>query len=157
MQSGNSPSIISKAQLAELAPRWDRNTRAMSADAEAHKVFGHPREMYAFVIALANGPPGANEFVYRKSLMVQPPFAKSLDEGQAIIHYTYGQDFDENGTHVDKGYYHWNKRDYMRRYPRMPLAWPPPHVSAGTLRLLADITAAALSPEYRLWWAANSI
>ena len=159
VQTGNSPAVISKAQLAELAPRWDRTTRAMSNDSAAVEVFGWPREMFAFGLALANGPEGANGVTYRRNLMAQPPFDQSLDDGQPVIHYTYGQDFDADGRGVPKesASYHWDKRKFMAKYPRLPLGQPPAGAPASTLRLLEDLAAAAWSPEYRLWWAANSM
>ena len=131
----------------------------MSNDTQAVEVFAWPREMFAFVLALVNGPDGANEYVYRRNLMVQPPGDRDLAAGQAIIHYTYGQDLDNNGKWVgdNKGTFHWNKRDFMSKYPRLPMAQPPARAPEATLRVLADVAATADSEEYRAWWAANSI
>ena len=159
VQTGNSPGVISKQQLAELAPRWDRNTRAMSNDSAAVEAFGWVREMFAFGLALANGPDNANDVIFRRNLMAQPPFDTTLDDGQPIIHYTYGQTFTAEGNVVAKAEasYHWGKRDHKAKYPRLPIAQPPAGAPATTLRLFADLEATANSPEYRLWWAANSL
>ena len=159
VQTGNSPSVISKQQLAELAPQWDRNTRAMCNDSAAIEAFGWMREMFAFSLALVNGPDGANNVTLSDKLMTQPPHDRGLDDGSAILHFTYGQTFTAEGkvTAKAEAAYHWGKRDHKAKYPRLPIAQPPAGAPATTLRLFADLEATAMSPEYRLWWAANSL
>lgn len=78
MQTGNSPTMISKAMLAELLPRWDRTVRAIHADLEADKALGWAQEMFAFSLALANAPAGPPKLSIHQELMAQPPFDQKL-------------------------------------------------------------------------------
>lgn len=77
-QIGNSPTMIAKAQLAELLPRWDRYVRAIHNDTAADKALGWAQEMYGFALALANSPAGVPAVQYRPAWMVQPPFQQTL-------------------------------------------------------------------------------
>ena len=78
MQIGNSPTMISKAQLAELLPRWDRYVRAIHNDTAADTALGWAQEMYGFALALANSPAGVPAVQYKPEWMVQPPFQLQL-------------------------------------------------------------------------------
>lgn len=78
MQTGNSPTMISKAMMIEMLPRWDLTVRAIHADLEADKALGWAQEMFAFSLALANHPMGPPEISYHQEFMAQPPFDKTL-------------------------------------------------------------------------------
>lgn len=78
LQIGNSPTMISKAQLAEMLPRWDRYVRAIHNDSAADKALGWAQEMYGFALALANSPGGVPAVQYKPQWMVQPPFQLEL-------------------------------------------------------------------------------
>lgn len=63
--------------------------------------------------------------------MLQPPWDSSLkaENGKDayIIHFTYGNDFNESGkfTPGKVGFWHWDKRDYTDKYPPMNFPLPP--------------------------------
>ena len=78
VQTGNSPTMISKAMLLEMLPRWDRTVRAIHADLSADKALGWAQEMFAFSLALANHPSGPPDISYHQEFMAQPPFDRSL-------------------------------------------------------------------------------
>ena len=78
MQTGNSPTMISKEMMMEMLPRWDRTVRAIHADLEADKALGWAQEMFAFSLALANHPSGPPDISYHQELMAQPPFDRFL-------------------------------------------------------------------------------
>jgi hypothetical protein len=78
VQTGNSPSMISKAMLAEMLPRWDRTVRAIHADLDADQALGWAQEMFAFSLALANAPSGPPDVSIHQELMAQPPFDHKL-------------------------------------------------------------------------------
>lgn len=75
----------------------------------------------------------------------------------AIIHYTYGQDYDEAGksTYGHVGPWHWDKRDWTRHYPTLPIPRPPHGTGEATVRLIEEIEAVGQSDELRNWWLAN--
>lgn len=79
MQIGNSPTLIAKAQLAEMLPRWDRAARAIHADPTADRDLGWAQEMFAFALALANAPTGPPHVRLQPGWMVQPPFQQALE------------------------------------------------------------------------------
>jgi hypothetical protein len=75
----------------------------------------------------------------------------------SIIHYTYGQDFDEQGVHTYGriGHWHWDKRDYTDHYPDLPIPRPPPGTPETTVQLIERVEMAGFSPALRMWWRAN--
>eukprot|EP01026_Neomeris_dumetosa_P054104 TRINITY_DN4851_c0_g1_i2.p1 TRINITY_DN4851_c0_g1~~TRINITY_DN4851_c0_g1_i2.p1 ORF type:complete len:370 (-),score=13.63 TRINITY_DN4851_c0_g1_i2:54-1163(-) len=132
-QIGNSPMIIYKQQLKTIAPIWHDFALRLKKDDEAEKSFGWILEMYAFVLAASQYPDGPLEFQYHYEFQLQPPWDTNLQQVSCypaqitcprvpatMIHYTYGQDMDENGkfTPGKVGTYHWDKRDYSTRFPR---------------------------------------
>ena len=73
---------------------------------------------YAWSIASTQIDGGPVEYSHHPEFMLQPPWDAELSiEGEpaCIIHYTYGNDFDEAGklTAGKIGHWHWDKRDYM--------------------------------------------
>eukprot|EP00892_Ulva_mutabilis_P006046 jgi/Ulvmu1/3813/UM018_0024.1 len=169
--------MISTDMLTEMLPRWDRTVRAIHADPAADEALGWAQEMFAFTLALANAPAGPPEVLLNQFFMAQPPFDQVLrvdlclahkgkpctltDEqrfvNRTILHYTYGQDFDENGrtTYGKVGPWHWDKRDYAGSYPQLPIP-PPPHGSPeAVVQLVEHISRAGMSLEYWPWWKAN--
>jgi hydroxyproline O-arabinosyltransferase len=75
----------------------------------------------------------------------------------SIIHYTYGQDHDASGrtTYGRVGLWHWDKRDWTRHYPTLPIPRPPHGTGEATLRLIEEVEAAGRSEAYAEWWTAN--
>jgi hydroxyproline O-arabinosyltransferase len=75
----------------------------------------------------------------------------------SIIHYTYGQDFDERGLHTygKVGPWHWDKRDFSARYPDLPIPRPAPGTPETAVRLIESVEQAGLSAELWPWWQAN--
>ncbi len=77
---------------------------------------------YAFSIAAAVSPEGPKSFNLRPEFMAQPPWDKELNgkngRRAALIHYTYSNDFDPEGTFTPAviGKWHFDKRDYIVRY-----------------------------------------
>lgn len=59
-------------------------------------------------------------------LIAQPPWDSKLKDFY-MIHYTYGQDFDEKGkfTPGKVGYWHWDKRDFMSKAIPRNIPLPP--------------------------------
>ncbi|KAG2674699.1 hypothetical protein I3760_13G150000 [Carya illinoinensis] len=86
---GNSPVIIKKSLLEEIAPTWVNVSLRMKDDPETDKTFGWVLEMYAYAVASAlHGV----RHILRKDFMLQPPW--DLEVGKNfIIHYTYGCDY----------------------------------------------------------------
>lgn len=76
---------------------------------------------YAFSIAAAVTPEGPKAFNLRPEFMAQPPWDKELNgkngRRAALIHYTYSNDFDPEGTFTPAviGKWHFDKRDYIVR------------------------------------------
>ena len=128
---GPSPVMISQKQLKLLAYPWLNISFALRQDPEARELFGWTTEMYAFSIAAAVTPGGPKAFTLRPEYMVQPPWDDSLkgNNGRraAFIHYAYSQDFDGEGTFTPAviGKYHFDKRDYMTKYPPLKTRRPP--------------------------------
>lgn len=82
------------------------------------------QEMYAF--AMTCYEQGLGEFDLDVDFMAQPPFDEKLAPFD-ILHYTFGQDFDEAGRFVPGkvGFWHWDKRDWSARPPPV-FSQPPP-------------------------------
>ncbi|KDD75792.1 hypothetical protein H632_c496p0 [Helicosporidium sp. ATCC 50920] len=131
---GSSPVIMHKDQFAAVCPRWLEAALQIKADAEADKEFGWVQEMYAFSVALATALDRPIEVDVRPEFMVQPPWDSGFkvpskafykaDKYAYVLHFTYGSDFDLKGkfTPGKVGPWHWDKRDWMHKYP--PLNFP---------------------------------
>lgn len=75
----------------------------------------------------------------------------------SIIHYTYGQDFDEQGKHTygKVGPWHWDKRDYGAQYPDLPVVRPAQGTPETVFKLIATVEEAGFSDRLWDWWRAN--
>lgn len=137
---GNSPVIITKDLLAEIAPSWMNVSLKMKEDPETDKAFGWVLEMYAYAIASAlHGV----QHVLRKDFMLQPPWDLST-EGRFILHYTYGCDYNMKGelTYGKIGEWRFDKRTYLRGPPPKNLSLPPPGVPESVVTLVKMVNEA---------------
>lgn len=104
------------------------------------------QEMYAF--AMACYLEGFWRFDLEVDFMAQPPFD---EEGHPfdILHYTFGQDYDEAGkfTPGKIGFWHWDKRDYAGRPPPKRSEPPPDGTNGLTVRLIEMVNEATGSIE----------
>lgn len=110
----------------------------MKDDRAADKAFGWILEMYAFATASAAREGGPIPYDIHHELAVQPPFDTHLTvigKPVYIIHYTYGCDYDKEGTlHYTQyqiGGYRFDKRDYTAIFPSRPLREPPDNIKDG--------------------------
>lgn len=123
---GNSPVMISKTALKKVVPLWHELAVKMKKDPEANRAFGWVVEMWAYSIASAQA---GVEYALHPEMMLQPPWDTSFKingKDAYLIHYTYGDDFDDGGrfTPGKVGSWHFDKRDYTARAPgKIP---PPP-------------------------------
>ncbi|XP_054816727.1 hydroxyproline O-arabinosyltransferase RDN2-like isoform X2 [Prosopis cineraria] len=123
---GNSPVIISKDLLAEIAPTWMNVSLRMKEDPETDKAFGWVLEMYAYAIASAlHGV----RHILRKDFMLQPPWDLET-KNKYILHYTYGCDYNLKGelTYGKIGEWRFDKRSYLQGPVPRNLPLPPPGV-----------------------------
>lgn len=116
--------MISKERMGPIVERWVNVSLAVNADPEADSQWGWVQEMFAWSIASALDDKGPLQYSLHKELMLQPPWDSTLQceengKDAYMIHYTYGFDFDENGefTPGEVGVWHWDKRDFMKKYP----------------------------------------
>jgi hypothetical protein len=144
-QVGPSPLMISKKQLGLIAYPWLNISFALKQDQEAYDMFGWTSEMYAFSIAAAVTPGGPKAFTMRPEFMVQPPWDTDLNgkngKRAAFIHYTYSQDFDAEGkfTPAVVGKWHFDKRDYIAKYPLHKTKRPPVGCNNAATKLLLKL------------------
>ncbi|KAI3426134.1 hypothetical protein D9Q98_008513 [Chlorella vulgaris] len=128
---GNSPVQIHKRQFAALADNWHKLSIRIKNDTEADKEFGWVQEMYAYSIAAATTLDQPVRHQLHVEMQLQPPWDTSLtsENGKEayMIHFTYGDDFDEKGqfTPGKVGHWHWDKRDYTNKYPPRNFPMPP--------------------------------
>ncbi|GLJ40172.1 hypothetical protein SUGI_0823930 [Cryptomeria japonica] len=137
---GNSPVIIKKSLLEQIAPTWMNVSLKMKEDPEADKTFGWVLEMYGYAIASAlHGV----QHILRKDFMIQPPW--DLEVGNKyIIHYTYGCDYNMQGklTYGVIGEWRFDKRSYLRGAPPRNLTMPPPGVPESVVTLVKMVNEA---------------
>lgn len=137
---GNSPVIIKKSLLEDIAPTWVNISLRMKDDPETDKAFGWVLEMYAYAVASAlHGV----RHILRKDFMLQPPW--DLEVGNKfIIHYTYGCDYDLKGelTYGKIGEWRFDKRSYLSGPPPKNLSLPPPGVPESVVRLVKMVNEA---------------
>lgn len=141
---GNSPVMISKTSLKKVVPLWHDLAVKMKKDPEANNAFGWVVEMWAYSIASAQVGVEYNLF---PEMMLQPPWDatfKLQGKDAYMIHYTYGDDFDESGrfTPGKVGAWHFDKRDYMVKAPEK-LA-PPPRGANAVVHKLIDMINTAI-------------
>jgi hypothetical protein len=152
---GPSPLMISKRQLGAIVDNWVSIAFDLKQDAEANSTWGWVSEMYAFSMAAAmTQPGGVKAFNLRPEFMAQPPWDTDLNgkngRRAAIIHYTYSNDFDPEGTFTPAviGKWHFDKRDYIHKYPLYRTKRPPPGcTNAATKLFIKCINIAARSLE----------
>lgn len=120
---GSSPVFIHKDDLRKVAPIWHDTTLKIKTDPEADKAWGWVLEMYGYTIAAKIA---GLQHDLRPKLQAQPPWDKSVGEFY-ILHFTYGNDYDENGVFTPGKYGAWrfDKRSYMGSIPPKNLAPPP--------------------------------
>lgn len=145
---GNSPVIIKKSQLEQIAPTWMNVSIRLKEDPEADKTFGWVLEMYGYAIASAlHGV----QHVLRKDFMVQPPW--DLEVGKKfIIHYTYGCDYTMKGelTYGKIGEWRFDKRSYLQGAPPRNLSLPPPGVPESVVTLVKMVNEATANiPDWK--------
>ncbi|NP_001411840.1 hypothetical protein MtrunA17_Chr5g0441831 [Medicago truncatula] len=137
---GNSPVIIHKYMLEEIAPTWVNISLRMKDDPETDKAFGWVLEMYAYAVASALH---GIKHILRKDFMLQPPW--DLDVGKKfIIHFTYGCDYNLKGklTYGKIGEWRFDKRSYLMGPPPKNLSLPPPGVPESVVRLVKMVNEA---------------
>ncbi|KAL9233583.1 hypothetical protein vseg_008562 [Gypsophila vaccaria] len=138
---GNSPVIISKTVLKEIAITWMNVSLRIKYDAEADAKFGWVQEMYAYAIASALH--GVKHILY-KNFMVQPPFDREVGDSY-IIHYTYGNNFNMKGevTYGKVGEWHFDKRTYLTEPLPKNLTLPPPGTPETVVTLVKMLNEAS--------------
>ncbi|KAL2316874.1 hypothetical protein Fmac_030750 [Flemingia macrophylla] len=144
---GNSPVIIQKSLLEEIAPTWVNISLKMKDDPETDKAFGWVLEMYAYAVASALHGVKHN---LRKDFMLQPPWDLHV-ENKFIIHYTYGCDYNLKGelTYGKIGEWRFDKRSYLLGPPPKNLSLPPPGVPESVVRLVKMVNEATANiPEW---------
>ncbi|XP_054816725.1 hydroxyproline O-arabinosyltransferase RDN2-like isoform X1 [Prosopis cineraria] len=137
---GNSPVIISKDLLAEIAPTWMNVSLRMKEDPETDKAFGWVLEMYAYAIASAlHGV----RHILRKDFMLQPPWDLET-KNKYILHYTYGCDYNLKGelTYGKIGEWRFDKRSYLQGPVPRNLPLPPPGVPESVVTLVKMVNEA---------------
>ncbi|PON97618.1 Hydroxyproline O-arabinosyltransferase [Trema orientale] len=137
---GNSPVIIKKTLLEEIAPTWVNVSLRMKDDKETDKAFGWVLEMYAYAVASAlHGV----RHILRKDFMLQPPWDYEVGK-RFIIHYTYGCDYNLKGelTYGKIGEWRFDKRSFLSSPPPKNLSLPPPGVPESVVRLVTMVNEA---------------
>ncbi|CAN7005463.1 unnamed protein product [Brassica rapa subsp. trilocularis] len=137
---GNSPVIISKESLENIAPTWMNVSLTMKNDPDTDKAFGWVLEMYGYAVASAlHGV----RHILRKDFMLQPPWDLST-KGKFIIHYTYGCDYNMKGelTYGKIGEWRFDKRSHLRGPPPRNISMPPPGVPESVVTLVKMVNEA---------------
>ncbi|KAK4788497.1 hypothetical protein SAY86_019816 [Trapa natans] len=138
---GNSPVIIKKSLLKQIAPTWMNISLRMKDDPTTDKTFGWVLEMYAYAVASALH--GVKHSLH-ENFMVQPPW--DIEVGKKfMIHYTYGCDYNLKGkmTYGKIGEWRFDKRLYLKGPPPRNLSLPPPGVPESVVRLVKMINEAS--------------
>ncbi|ESW13492.1 hypothetical protein PHAVU_008G201100 [Phaseolus vulgaris] len=144
---GNSPVIIKKSLMEEIAPTWVNVSLIMKDDPDTDKAFGWVLEMYAYAVASALHGVKHN---LRKDFMLQPPWDLNVED-RFIIHYTYGCDYNLKGvlTYGKIGEWRFDKRSYLMGPPPKNLPLPPPGVPESVVRLVKMVNEATANiPEW---------
>ncbi|KAK8919445.1 hypothetical protein KSP39_PZI021199 [Platanthera zijinensis] len=149
---GNSPVIIKKSQLEQVAPTWMNISLKMKEDPESDKAFGWVLEMcgslfmlskfFWYAYAIASALHGIRH-ILRKDFMIQPPWDLKV-ANTYVIHYTYGCDYSSKGelTYGQIGEWRFDKRSYLRGPPPRNLSLPPPGVPESVLTLVKMVNEA---------------
>jgi len=141
---GNSPVMISKTSLKKVVPLWHELAVTMKKDPEANAAFGWVVEMWAYSIASAQA--GVTYQLFPE-MALQPPWDTEFKLGGMdayMIHYTYGDDFDDSGrfTPGKVGSWHFDKRDYMAKAPEKQT--PPPLAANKVVHKLIEMLNTAI-------------
>jgi len=161
---GNAPVIIHKDKLRKIVPLWTEISLKMKGNPSVEKAFGWIQEMYAYSLASALAEEEPVRYDMHMEFMLQPPFDGQMKvracwppaiirscptKPAYIIHYTYGQDIDPTGKFQPgvKGYWHWDKRDYIQG--RLPRNIPEP--PEGTLPAVVRISEMINEAAEALW------
>lgn len=145
---GNSPVQIHKRQFASISEAWFNLSIAIKNDTEADREFGWVQEMYAYSIASATTLDKPIRYALHVEMQLQPPWDASLTSENGRpgiqIHFTYGNDYDKNGTFTPGrvGHWHWDKRDWTNVY--IPRNFPlPPGTNLAVKELVSRVNEAA--------------
>ena len=140
---GNSPVMIHKDELKKVCTVWDTLAIKMKQDPETNAAFGWVLEMWAYSIASAQV---GVKYDLVPEFMLQPPWDRTeqVRGGKKgyILHYTYGQDFNEKGqfTPGKIGHWHWDKRDFTwKKPPKEGFEMPPKGTHELTIKLMEMI------------------
>eukprot|EP00898_Chlorokybus_atmophyticus_P005590 jgi/Chlat1/6031/Chrsp4S00489 len=143
---GSSPDLLSKEasyqcyDLKRLAPRWMNLTITMKVDPEADKAWGWVLEMWAYTCAaqLENIHHDLHPL-----LAAQPPWDRESGDFY-ILHYTYGCDYDLQGSFTPGkiGQWRFDKRAFSSSWPPKNYTKPPKGVPELTVRLIDMINEA---------------
>ena len=137
---GNSPVMLSKADLGRIAKPWAEVVVQMKTDPEADKAWGWVLEMWAYTVTAYKV--GVKHHLYPE-LAAQQPWDQELKDFY-ILHYTYGCDYTRDGVFTPGkiGEWRFDKRSYMGRAPPRNLAPPPRAAPALVHTLVAYINEA---------------
>eukprot|EP00982_Pelagococcus_subviridis_P001000 8354-Pelagococcus_subviridis.AAC.1 len=133
---GSSPVFIHKDDLRKIAPTWHDVTVKIKRDPEANKEWGWVLEMYGYTIA--SWLSGVRHDL-RPKLQAQPPWDKSVSDFY-ILHFTYGNDYDLDGTFTPgkMGKWRFDKRTWTQGAPENNLTRPPAGMDNELVRFLVD-------------------
>jgi len=162
MPVGNSPSIMTREDLASIAAPWYKYTKMMMKYENSRAAFGWVVEMYGFVAAAATRPQGPLKFDLIENFMCQPPVeVLHLDAlGKPVehmIHFTYRVFEGPRGVCVPEeslkvaGNNTWSfdKRTYSKMYPPRNIPLPPANCDVGVRTIIEMINeASAALPDW---------
>jgi hypothetical protein len=145
---GSSPVFIHKDDLRRVAPVWRDVTFKIKTDPEADKEWGWVLEMYGYTIAATMV---GLKHDLRPQLQAQPPWDKSVGDF-FILHFTYGNDYDEHGTFTPGkiGAWRFDKRTWMSGIPPKNLPMPPSGCDNELVKRLVEMVneASAALPNW---------
>ncbi|XP_031113624.1 hydroxyproline O-arabinosyltransferase 3-like [Ipomoea triloba] len=138
---GNSPVIIKKDLLEEIAPTWLNLSVRIKYDPEADETFGWVQEMYAYAVASAlHGV----QHLLREDFMIQPPWDLETRK-KYILHFTYDLDYNAKGEMMPYGVtgdWEFKKRSYFFAPPPRNFSLPPPGAPESVVTLIEMINEA---------------
>jgi hypothetical protein len=145
---GSSPVFISKSDLKRLAPEWAAMSMALQLDPEAKEAWGWVIEMYGYTLAATKL--GIRHDL-RPQMQAQPPWDRDIGDFISI-HYTYGMDFDLDGTPTPGkiGQWHYDKRMHTHEYPPKVIPEPPKGMDNDLIRAFVNAMneVAAALPDW---------
>jgi hypothetical protein len=123
-------------------PLWMNMSVEVFKNKAAHDKWGWVQEMYAFAISLWKA--GVRHVDLHLQLASQPPWDTGLEMKPGkpfyILHYTYGMDYDLEGTFTPGKYGAW--RFDKRTYSSLP---PPRHLGAPPVGMKNDLVRALIN------------